>query len=396
MMLSIKISKIKPSATLAITAKANEMKANGRDVVGFGAGEPDFNTPEHINQAAIKAINEGFTKYTPASGIMPLRQAVCNKLKNDNNLDYKPNQIVISNGAKHSLCNTFMAMLNPGDEVLLPAPYWLSYPEMIKLADGVPVQVNGKKENQYKATVEDFEAKLTPKTKALLINSPSNPTGMLYTEEELRQIAEFAVKNDLFVVSDEIYEKLIYDDAKHISIASFGDEIYKRTIIVNGVAKSHSMTGWRIGFTASSVELATMMGSLQSHNTSNANSIAQKATIAALEGPQDCVETMRQEFDRRRVYMYNRISKIPYVCCYKPQGAFYIFLDCQELCSKTFNGQLIGDSANLAKLLLEEANIAVVPCDDFGIPYHIRLSYAISKDEIEKGLDRLEQFVNLF
>ncbi|MBQ4231875.1 MAG: pyridoxal phosphate-dependent aminotransferase, partial [Lachnospiraceae bacterium] len=290
--LSKKALAVKPSSTLAITAKAKELKAEGIDVVGFGAGEPDFNTPDNICQAAIKAINEGFTKYTPAAGTVSLKKAVCKKFKEFNGLDYTPDQIVISNGGKHSLTNIFNAILNPGDEVMIPAPYWLSYPEMVKMADGVPVTVHTSFENEYKATVADFEKAFTDKTKAIVLNTPSNPTGMLYTREELQAIADFVVEKDIYIVSDEMYEYLTYGEAEHVSIASLGEEIYKRTITVSGVAKSYAMTGWRIGYCGSPLNVAKAMAAIQSHATSNPNSIAQKATEEALLGPQDSLVSM--------------------------------------------------------------------------------------------------------
>ena len=304
--LSRKAQAVKPSSTLAITAKAKELKAQGLDVVGFGAGEPDFNTPDNICNAAIKAIKDGFTKYTPASGIVELKQAVCDKFKKFNGLDYKPSQIVISNGGKHSLTNVFEAILNPGDEVIIPAPYWLSYPEIIKLSDGVPVFVRGEKENGYKVTAEQLQAATTEKTKALVLNTPNNPTGMIYSEEELRAIADYAVKNDIYVVSDEMYEYLVYNGNKHISIASFNEEIYKRTITVSGLAKSYAMTGWRIGYTGSSEEIAKLMGSVQSHQTSNPNSIAQKAALEALTGDQSTVQMMLGFFPSIGHFLFSR------------------------------------------------------------------------------------------
>lgn len=394
MILSNKAKTIKPSSTLAITAKAKQMKAEGIDVIGFGAGEPDFDTPDHIKQAAIEAINNGFTKYTPASGINELKEVICKKLKGENGISYNPNQIVISNGAKHSLTNTFMAILNPEDEVIVPAPFWLSYAQMIKLADGVPVIVKTTKENNYKATIDNLKSALTNKTKAIVINSPSNPTGMIYSKEELEVIADFAVENDLFVISDEIYEKLIYGDDQHISIASLNDEIYKRTIVINGVSKSYSMTGWRIGYTASSEEIAKMMSNMQSHAASNPNSIAQKATIAAIDGPQNCVEDMKVEFDKRRNYMYDRVCNIAYISAIKPQGAFYIFIDLDGVINKKYNDEVIESADTFARLLLDSEKVAVVPCGDFGFDSHIRLSYAISLDNIKNGLDRIENFIN--
>ncbi|HHW67900.1 MAG: aspartate aminotransferase [Epulopiscium sp.] len=394
MKLSNKVMDITPSSTLAVTAKAKQMKAEGIDVVGFGAGEPDFDTPEHIKQAAIKAIEDGFTKYTPASGTVELKKAICHKLKNENGLDYKQNQIVISNGAKHSLTNAFTAILNPGDEVIIPAPFWLSYPQMVKLADGVPVIVYAKKENDFKVTIEDLEKAVTDKTKALVVNSPSNPTGVVYTEKELRAIADFAVKYDLYVISDEIYEKLIYDGIKHVSIASFNEEIYKRTIIINGVSKSYSMTGWRIGYLAAPEDVAKAISNVQSHATSNPNSIAQKAALAALTGPQDCVEVMRKEFEARRNYMVERLSKISSFSIIKPQGAFYVVIDISNILGKEFEGRKIETADDFSEILLEKESVAVVSCTDFGFSNCIRLSYAISLENIKKGLDRIENFVN--
>jgi aspartate aminotransferase len=389
---SRKAQAVKPSSTLAITAKAKDLMSKGIDVVGFGAGEPDFNTPENICEAAITAIHDGFTKYTPAEGTLELRKAVCDKFLNFNNIKYEPSQIVVSNGGKHSLTNIFEAICNPGDEVIIPTPYWLSYPEIVKLADGVPVFVRGEKSNQYKVTAAQIEAVCTDKTKALILNSPSNPSGMIYTREELEAIAEVAVRKDFYVISDEMYENLIYE-GEAISIASFNDEIYKRTITCSGVAKGYSMTGWRIGFTGSSKEIASLMASLQSHQTSNPNSIAQKAALEALTGPQDSVYKMHAEFNKRREYMYERISNMNLISALKPQGAFYTFVDVSQLFDKEYKGNKISDVSKLAKILIEDYSVAVIPCADFGFADHIRLSYAISKEQIEKGLDRIEAFM---
>ncbi len=391
--LSKKAQAVKPSSTLAITAKAKELMSKGIDVVGFGAGEPDFNTPENICDAAIKAIHDGFTKYTPAEGTLELRKAVCDKFANFNHINYEPSQIVVSNGGKHSLTNIFEAICNPGDEVIILTPYWLSYPEIVKLADGVPVFVRGEKSNNYKVTAAQIEAACTDKTKALILNSPSNPSGMIYTRDELEAIAEVAVRKDFYVVSDEMYEHLIYE-GEAVSIASFNEEIYKRTITCSGVAKSYSMTGWRIGFTGSSKEIAKLMGSVQSHQTSNPNSIAQKAAYEALIGPQDSVKKMHAEFRKRRDYMYERICNINLISALKPQGAFYLFVDISQLLDKSYNGEQIGDVDKLAKILIEDYNVAVIPCGDFGFADHIRLSYAISMEQIKKGLDRIEELVN--
>ncbi len=391
--LSKKAQAVKPSSTLAITAKAKELKAQGIDVVGFGAGEPDFNTPDNINRAGIKAIHDGFTKYTVASGTLELKQAVCKKFESFNKISYKPNQIVISNGGKHSLTNIFEAILNPGDEVIIPAPYWLSYPEIVKLADGVPVYVKASKEQNYKISAEQVATACTDKTKALILNSPNNPTGMIYTREELEAIAKVVVEKNIYVVSDEIYENLIYEDGKHVSIASLNEEIYKRTITCSGVAKSYSMTGWRIGYSGSSVEIARLMGSVQSHQTSNPNSIAQKAATEALNGPQDTVFIMAEEFNRRRKHMLERIAAMPYIDTVTPKGAFYLFVDFGEVLDKDYKNSKIGTTEKLAEIFINDYNIAVVPCGDFGFDDHIRLSYAISQEQIIKGMDRMEKFL---
>jgi len=391
--LSQKAMDVKPSSTLAITAKAKELKKSGVDVVGFGAGEPDFNTPKNICDAAIKAIETGFTKYTPASGTNELKAAISKKFRDFNGLDYAPEQIVVSNGGKHALTNIFNAIINEGDEVIIPAPYWLSYPEMVKLSGGVPVFVYGTKENGYKITAKQLEEAVTEKTKALVLNSPNNPTGMVYSKKELQAIADVAIKRDFYVISDEMYENLIYGNEKHVSIASLNDEIYKRTITCSGLSKSYAMTGWRIGYTGSSVEIAKLMSAMQSHLTSNPNSIAQFASCEALNGPQDDVEKMKKEFDRRRAYMYDRVKAMPYVDVSKPQGAFYVFIDMSKAVELSYKGEKLGSASKLAQCLLNDYAVAVIPCADFGFPNHIRLSYAISIGQIEKGLGRIEEFL---
>lgn len=391
--LSKKAQAVKPSSTLAITAKAKELREKGIDVVGFGAGEPDFNTPDNICDAAVAAIREGFTKYTPASGMNELKQAVADKFERFNNIHYEPDQIVISNGGKHSLTNIFEAILNPGDEVVIPAPFWLSYPEIVKLSDGIPVFVRCPKEQNYKLLPEQLRAACTEKTKAVILNSPNNPTGMVYTKQELLALAEIIIEKDIYVISDEIYENLIYEGDKPVSIASLGEEIYQHTITCNGLAKSYSMTGWRIGYTGSSKEIAKLMGSLQSHQTSNPNSIAQKAAIEALNGSQDTVEVMRQEFDRRRQYICERINSIPFISTITPHGAFYVFVDMSGLLGKSYKETLLSDIEQVAEILIEDYNVAVIPCADFGFADHVRLSYAISLENIKKGLDRIEKFV---
>lgn len=392
--LSKKAQAVKPSSTLAITAKAKELKAKGIDVVGFGAGEPDFNTPDNINDAAIRAIKEGFTKYTVASGMPELKKAVCEKFERFNHLHYEPNQIVISNGGKHSLTNIFEAILNPLDEVIIPAPYWLSYPEIIRLADGIPVYIRGEKEQGYKVTAEQIANACTKKTKALVLNTPSNPTGMLYTRDELEAIAKVVVEKNIYVIADEMYEYLVYDNEEFVSIASLNEEIYKRTITCSGLAKSYAMTGWRIGYTGSTPEIAKLMGSIQSHQTSNPNSIAQKAAIEALLGPQETVATMRDAFGKRRDFIYEQVSKIPYIHAQKPQGAFYLFVDISELLTMSYQGQKVGTVSRMADILINDYNVAVIPCEDFGFDDHIRLSYAISIETIEKGVSRIAAFVS--
>ena len=391
--LSRKAQAVKPSSTLAITAKAKELKEKGKDVVGFGAGEPDFNTPSNINQAGIKAINEGFTKYTVDSGMPELKKAVCEKFARFNHLHYEANQIVISNGGKHSLTNIFEAILNPGDEVIIPAPYWLSYPEIVRLADGIPVYIRGGKEQNYKVTAQQIADACTLNTKALILNTPNNPTGMLYSREELEEIAKVIIEKDIYVIADEMYENLVYGEEEFVSIASLNDEIYARCITCSGLAKSYAMTGWRIGYTGSSVEIAKLMGSIQSHQTSNPNSIAQKAAIEALTGPQDAVEAMLVEFDRRRKFMYAKVVTFPHVSAIEPKGAFYQFLDVSELLNLSYQGEQVKTVKRLAQILLEDYLVAVIPCEDFGFDDHIRLSYAISIEAIGKGLDRIEKFI---
>ena len=394
MQLSKKAGNISPSITLEITAKANELKSQGIDVVSFGAGEPDFNTPENIIQAAIKAMHEGKTKYTPAGGILELKQTICNKFKNDNNLEYKLSQITISTGAKQCLANVFMAILNPEDEVLIPVPYWVSYPELVKLAEGVPVFVETSKENNYKYTISDLEKAITDKTKAILINSPNNPTGTIYREEELLEIANFAKKHNLLIISDEIYEKLIYDGEKHISIASLNEDAYERTIVINGVSKTYAMTGWRLGYVASSEKITKLMTSIQSHMTGNVNTIAQYAAIEALNGPVEDLNNMIKEFENRRNFMICKLEKLNEISIIKPSGAFYIMVNIGAYLNTTFKEQTINDSMDFAKVLLEEEKVAVIPGAGFGLDNYIRLSYATSMDIIETGIDRISTFLS--
>ena len=393
MYLSSKAKQINPSITLEITAKAKALKEDGINVVSFGAGEPDFNTPDNIIKAAVKAMNEGKTKYTPASGILELRKAICKKFKDDNNLEYKPSQIVVSTGAKQSLANAFMAILNKGDEVIIPVPYWVSYPELVKLADGVPVLVNTKKENDYKYSMEELREVVNSKTKAILINSPNNPTGSIYSKEDLLEIASFAKENDLIIISDEIYEKLIYDNEKHVSIAALSKDAYERTIVINGLSKSYAMTGWRVGYSACSEEISKLMGSIQSHVTSNINSISQYAAIEALEGPQDSIKSMIVEFEKRRNYMIDRIEKINGLSFIKAKGAFYIMVDVSNFYGKSIDGHIIKNSLDFSKSILKEKSLAVIPGTAFGLDNYIRLSYATSMEIIEEGLNRLESYL---
>lgn len=392
MELSEKYRSVSPSSTLAIDSKYKEMKKSGLDVVGFGAGEPDFDTPRHIKDAAIKAINDGFTKYTPASGTLDLKKAICDKFKRENGLDYTVKNIVVSNGAKHSLLNALGAIVNPGDEVLFSSPYWVSYKEMVKISDGVPVVIDTREEDNFKFTAEELEAAITDKTKALILNTPSNPTGMVYSESELAAIAEVVKKHDLFVISDEIYEHLIYDMERPRSIATI-DGMKDRTIVVNGVSKTFAMTGWRIGYTAANEEITSLMANVQSHYTSNPNSIAQVAALAALTGPMDSVIEMKKAFNERRLYMVERMNKIPGVSCIKPEGAFYVMMNISALKGKKIDGKTIETSDDFAGAFLEKELVAVVPCSGFGNDNFVRWSYATSMDNIKKGLDRLEKFI---
>ncbi|HEU4752034.1 MAG TPA: pyridoxal phosphate-dependent aminotransferase [Armatimonadota bacterium] len=373
-----------PSPTLAITAKYKAMQAQGIDVIGFGAGEPDFDTPEHIKQAAVEALSRGETKYTASSGIPPLREAICEKLQRENGLAYAPNQIIVNVGAKHTIYNAFQALLDPGDEVIIPVPYWVSYPEQVKLAGGVPVFVDAPERNGFKLTADAVAAAVTPRTKILVLNSPSNPSGAVVEEAELRKIAALAVDRDLLVLSDEIYEHLTYG-REHVSIASFGPEVQKRTLLVNGFSKAYSMTGWRLGWMAGDPEIIAAMGRIQDQSTSNPTSFAQWGGVAALRGPQDCVEQMRQAFEQRRNYIVQRLNAIPGVSCVTPEGAFYVLPNVSGL-----TGPKLPDGDAVAEHLLTEAKIAVVPGSGFGVPQNIRLSYATGMQAIEKGMDRLE------
>lgn len=393
MNLSKKANSISPSITLEITGKANELKAQGVNVMSFAAGEPDFNTPRNIIEAAIKAMDDGYTKYTKTSGIVELRKAICKKLHQENNLNYSEEQIVVSTGAKQCLANTFLAILNKGDEVILQNPCWVSYTELIKLADGLPVIVNCDENDGYKLSSKNIEKAVTSKTKAILLNSPHNPTGIVYKKNELEEIAQIAKKYNLIIISDEIYEKLIYDGEEHVSIASLSEDAYERTIVINGLSKTYAMTGWRVGYTASSTKLAKVMSSVQSHMTSNVCSISQYAALEALTGPQDSINMMKNAFEERRNFMMKKLEGIDEVSFIKPQGAFYIMVDITYFIGKSINGIKINNSIEFAKMLLEEEKVAVIPGAAFGLENFIRLSYATSMEVIEEGLDRIKSFL---
>lgn len=391
--LSKKALQISPSVTLEITAKAKAMKAKGIDVVSFGAGEPDFETPSNIKDEGINAIKSGKTRYTPASGIVELKEAICNKFNNDNNLLYKPGNIVISNGAKQSIYNALLAIINPEDEVIVTVPYWVSYPELIKLVDGKPVLIKTKEENNFKYEMNDLNKALTSKTKAIILNSPNNPTGSIYSKEELVEIADWAVKNNIFVISDEIYEKLVYDTEKHISIASLNDEIKNLTIVINGMSKAYAMTGWRIGYAAANEEIAKLMSNIQSHATSNPCSISQYASVEGLVGDQSSVEYMKKHFEERRNVMVDMVNSIEGLSCRKPKGAFYVMVNLKNIKGKTIAGMKVESSLDFAKLLLDKVKVAVIPGIAFGDDDYIRLSYATSMENIKEGLRRIKQIV---
>lgn len=390
---SLKAMKLPPSITLAITAKAKEMKAEGKDVVGFGAGEPDFNTPQNIIDACKKALDEGKTKYVPASGINELKDAVVNKFKRDNDLSYERNQIIISTGGKQCLFNTLMALTNPGDEILIAKPYWVSYPDLIALSGGNCIVVDTREEEDYKFTLENLETSLTPKTKAIIVNSPNNPTGTVYSREELQSIADFCKKHDIFIISDEIYEPLIYGEEKHVSIASLSEDAYNRTVVINALSKAYAMTGWRLGYAAGPKDLIKIMGNIQSHTTSNSTSFVQYAAVEALNGDQSFIPQMNEEFRLRRDYMVTRADKIKGLDYIYPKGAFYLMLDVRYFIGKHFRGNTIKSSLDLADMLLSEYLVAVVPGSGFGLEGFLRLSYAINRDAIKKGFDRIEEFL---
>lgn len=381
--ISQRASSLSPSLTLAIDAKAKQMKAEGQDVVGFGAGEPDFDTPQHIKDAAVQALAAGFTKYTPSSGIPELRQAIADKFKRENGLSYKPSQVIVSCGGKHSCYNVIIATCEPGDEVLIPSPYWLSYPEMVKLAGATPVVIPTSDKTEFKVTPDQLRSAITPRTRLLVFNSPSNPTGSVYTPEEAKALADVCVERGVLIMSDEIYEHLLYDGAVHRSVASFGPEHYNHTIVVHGFAKAWSMTGWRLGFLAAPEPIAKAIDAIQSHSTSNPTSFAQKGAVAAMNGPQDHLKSWLAEYDRRRNFAWKRLNAIPGISCVNSKGAFYLFPNISKLGLK---------STEFCSRLLEAEKVAAVPGIAFGADEYLRISYATSMANIEKGLDRLERF----
>lgn len=389
MKLAKRVAALTPSATLEITAKAQALKAEGYDVIALGAGEPDFNTPEHIIDATHQAMLEGHTKYTPTGGLAALKQEIVKKFERDQHITYDPSEIIVCNGAKHALYTLFQVLLDEGDEVVIPTPYWVSYPEQVKLAGGEPVYVEGLEENSYKITPMQLRQAITEKTKAVIINSPSNPTGMIYSKEELQQLGEVCLEHNILIVSDEIYEKLIYGDSKYTSIAQLSNELKEQTLIINGVSKSHSMTGWRIGYAAGNKQFIKAMTNLASHSTSNPTSIAQYGTIAAYAGSQEPVEVMRRAFEERLNIIYSKLIQIPGFTCIKPQGAFYLFPNVKE--AVALAGYNTVDE--WATALLEEQKVALVPGTGFGAPNNVRLSYATSLEQLEKALERIQMFM---
>lgn len=393
-MLSKRAGQIKPSPTLAMDAKAKAMKASGVDVVNFGVGEPDFDTPDNIKEAAIKAIKDGFTKYTPVGGIDPLKDAIIEKFRKDNNLEYGRDEIIVSCGAKHSLYNIAQALYGQGDEVIIPSPYWVSYPDQVILNDATPVFVKTYEKDKFMLKPDALESHITKKTKAIILNSPSNPTGLTYDKKTIEGIAAIALKHNLYIISDEIYEKLTYDGLAHISIASLSSEIKARTLVVNGLSKAYAMTGWRIGYTAGPKDIIRAMTNIQSQSTSNPASIAQKAAVEALTGPQDFIKTMLSEFDRRRKFLVSELNSIPGISCLTPTGAFYAFPNTSKLYGKHAEENKVFSSSDLALYLLEKASVALVPGDAFGDNDYIRLSYATSMENIKKGAERIKEAVN--
>lgn len=381
------------STTLAVDALAKQMKNDGYDVIRFGTGEPDFDTPDNIKAAAVKAIYDGKTKYTPAAGIPELRKAIAKQLKEECGVSYDFSQIVVASGAKHSVYIALAALTNAGDEIIIPAPFWVSYYEMVKMTGGVPVIVTAGEESGFKVTAEEIEAAITDKTKCLMLNNPSNPTGMIYSKDELRAIAEVCVKHDLYIIADEIYYKLIYDGAEFTSIASLGQDVYERCLLINGVSKTYAMTGWRIGYCAAPLKIAKIMSNFLSHSTGAPSTISQWAALEAINGPQESCDEMRKAFEQRRDYIVERINSIDGVSCIKPNGAFYVMMNIEKLVGRTLGGRVINNDDDFTVAFLENAHVATVPCSGFGIKNFIRWSYAASMDSITQGLDRLEKFL---
>ena len=391
--LSTIASNVQASTTLALDALYKEMKANGVDVIGFAAGEPDFPTPDYIKYAGMAAIVHDETRYTPATGTLALKKAVCKRLKEDLGLDYEPANIVCSSGAKHCLYIALRAIINPGDKVIIPTPAWVTYNEMVKMVGAEPVTIVCTEAENFKLTPEKLEAAITDKTKCVMLNNPSNPTGMLYSREELQGIADVCVKHDLFIIADEIYYKLLYDGREFTSIASLGEDVKELTIIINGVSKSYAMTGWRIGYIAADKRVVSVMSKYLSHSTGNPSAPAQAASVAALNAPQDTVEEMRKAFEKRRDYMVERMNQIPGVSCLKPEGAFYVMMNISKLIGKTLHGQVINNADDFGDIFLKEGLVCIVPCTGFGDPNFLRWSYATSMENIKEGLDRLERFL---
>lgn len=394
MFLSNRAIGIAPSPTLAITAKAKQMQSEGLDIISFGAGEPDFDTPDFIKDAAIKSLKSGFTKYTPVGGTLNLKKAIVNKLKRDNNLEYKPNEILVSLGAKHSIFNAILATINDGDEVIIPTPYWVSYPEIVKMAGGIPVYISASEDTNFCVTAQQIKAAITPKTKMLILNSPSNPTGGTYTKEMIAEIAKVIVDANILVLSDEIYEKILYGNAKHVSIASLGEDIKKLTITINGHSKAYSMTGWRLGYAAASADIIGAMNNIQGHSTSNPVSFTQLAAEVALNADQGFLTEMVAAFDQRRKYIVAALNAIEGIYCPDPQGAFYVFPNVSKLYGKSINGKKINSSDNFCDFLLEDAKVAVVAGSGFGADNYVRLSYATDINSIEKGIARIAESVS--
>ncbi len=386
-------SQVQASTTLAIDALAKQMKADGIDVIGFGAGEPDFNTPDHIKAAAEQAIYNNVTRYTPASGTLSLKKAICERMLADCGVEYKPSQVVVSSGAKHCVYLALRALVNPGDEIILPAPFWVSYLELIKMVEGKPVVVTTEESASFKLTPEQLRASITPKTKAIILNNPSNPTGMMYSKEELKALTDVCVEHDLYIIADEIYYCLVYDGLEFASVASLGEEVRSRTLLINGVSKAYAMTGWRIGYVLADESIAKVMSNYVSHSTGSPCAVSQAASEAALSGPQGMVETMREAFEHRRNYIVERMNTIEGVSCINPEGAFYVMMNLEKLLGTTIHGEVINNADDFSSAFLKHGLVATVPCTGFGAPNFVRWSYATSIDNIKEGLDRLERFL---